>query len=326
MTSWVRKPGVAMRRPQHPHAEGGGQRVVVLLAPGFGTLGGFAPEHQAVVLAQWAALAKVGPPALMQAHHGIHRALTQGVKIDKRAEAAIGQEQIARFQQRPKQSGEHGLALPPASMHAMEQRTALQAEKTHQLEQGKAAARLLVFGLGPAFLIGRSVGHGNGGAIDQAHAASPPERSLRSIALHLIGQMRTDLIQGGGLEPGARLAAGAGLESGQRLLGKLKLKPADDPAQGVATGRAALEHLGEEGPESNSRAEEALPAVRARGIGREQSLGNEIAEGGLKLAQGAGALLAAVQEGVNGGAARPAKEQGAESGEERKLAWAWWCV
>ena len=68
---------------------------------------------------------------------------------------------------------------------------------------------------------------------------------------------------------------------------------------------------------SNPQAEEALAAVGAGGVGGEQSLGDELAEGGLVLAEGALALLAVVKERVDGAAAGPAEEQGAESGEEK---------
>jgi hypothetical protein len=193
----------------------------------------------------------------MQAHDGVGPEPGDFAQVQVRAKAPIGQEHIGRLQVRPQLARQEQLVLVDVPLGEVEQRAAALAKEAHQFHLREAAAGLLAARLRPHGLIFRGLGHGGAGAVDDLDPPPLPALFGREIAFQLLGQMGADLRQHGVRQTEARLAIAAGFGGGQRGFGIFKLPPGGDPAQGIAAGGAAFEHLRQEGPEDYHRREHA---------------------------------------------------------------------
>jgi len=152
------------------------------------------------------------------------------------------------------------------ALHPVQQRATGQAETGRQLDHGKTAAGLLRGGLGPHLLVGRGVGHGQAGAVDDVDAPTQPVIRAGGLGRELFGQMLVSGFELGQRQPGARLTIGSGaavaLRPALRRIPRLHL--ADD----LVAGTARTQDLTEKSPERQFQRIKAFPAVeavRARG-------------------------------------------------------------
>jgi hypothetical protein len=252
----------------------------------------------------------------VQAQEGLGSLLKDGTQAGEGAKAAIGQKEVAGLQPLEKRARQGGFVLVLVAVDKVQERTAGQAKEADELEPGKTAAGLLLFGLGPELLVGWGIGHGNAGAIDDLDRVSLPEVVMGKVTLELLGEMGADVFEGAILQPGARLAIAPGLRAGSLRPAALEPGPSQHAQNGIAAGRTAFEHLREESPEGNQRRKDALTTIDATGVGSEPRLGDEVAESFLELVQGASGLVV-LQEPLESGLFGFAEEERSESSEER---------
>jgi hypothetical protein len=93
---------------------------------------------------------------------------------------------------RPKVTKKLAFVHPQSSVHDFQERTAGQAEKSHQLHHGKAAAWFLAPRLRIGFLTFGRIGHRAGGAIDYFNTASQPQAVGGDIALQSLRGLAVD--------------------------------------------------------------------------------------------------------------------------------------
>lgn len=304
-------------KAQHPYGERCGKGIKLFPAPDARGSGGFGPFDQTIIAAETGSFAKIRGAHLVKTHQAIDAFFRQFANIQIGAKAAVSKEQIAGVEKFVKHACEHGLVLMQVACRRAQKRSALQAEKSHEFEQGKPASRLLILGLRPHCLIGGRVGHGNRGAIDDPDAAAFPESALRSVAMHLVGQMGSYLFQSLIFESGPCLTVGARNQAGRLLSWKAQFEPCGDPAHGVTAGGTSFEHLSEKGPEGYHGAEETIAAIYSGSGFSHEILRNEPAKSTGDRAQATLPVILAGERG-NLRAACSSEEQRAEGIEERR--------
>jgi len=140
-------------------------------------------------------------------------------------------------------------------------------------------------------LVGRGVGHGDGGAVDQADAAAVPAPVGRTPRL----QVRTGLAQQSGEQPLGEALAGFAVGAGVGRAGgpALTHQPGQEAGHGLAAGVVGVEDLAEEDPEGGDGGEGAAAAgggVGGQGLLDDRS-GGEVGEGQTGLVAPALGLL-----------------------------------
>jgi hypothetical protein len=93
----------------------------------------------------------------------------------------------------------------------LQKRSAMQAEKADDFEQGKTTAGPLAAALRPLTLVGSRIRHRQTRTIDNFDSPAQPELMVGNLALELLGHIRTDLLEHRLIESPAGLAVGAGI-------------------------------------------------------------------------------------------------------------------
>ena len=153
-----------------------------------GFVGRLGPGEEPVVFPQAFALAPVQATSLMQAKETAHPAQEQQRNQDEVAEAAVGDDQIARFEvvEQFIEQGQFMLVL--VAFGVIEQDAAAQTEDGHHLQERKTTARLLGAGLGISPLVFGRVGQTQSAAVDDFGAQAMPE--LLELRQEFIGASR----------------------------------------------------------------------------------------------------------------------------------------
>ena len=137
--------------------------------------------------------------------------------------------------------------------------------------------------MGVLLLVGDSVWHGNGCAVNDFDVTSFPEGILWDVALAAIGDVFGDVCEGFFGEFASGLAEGDCLRRGLDL-GARGDAPSLESAYDFAAGDIWRKHLSEKGPEDNWEAILATPAMGAFGGGGEEIVGNGVATSGFQIA------------------------------------------
>jgi len=145
--------------------------------------------------------------------------------------------------------------------HDVENRAAAQGEKHHEFKEGKAAALLLNWGLGIAFLVFPSirqlrrggVNRFDGPAIDLSAQAGAPVGSLSRGAHGFFQSLAWKAL------PGLNIGGVAFINPAVTVQPEQSLNMADD----LATGGSGFEYLPQKAFAGQAQAEDALAAVRA---------------------------------------------------------------
>jgi len=136
------------------------------------------PPHGDVVASSHAAEESV----LVQPHHGVDAAHRQHCEIDKRAEMAVCDHDIALSQQMRHAAPQLQFAFDQRPDHRLAECSRHQAEQGAQPGHGESAAGLLPRWLAEERLVIGRVGHRDRAAVQQQHAAVVPEvRSSRLL-------------------------------------------------------------------------------------------------------------------------------------------------
>ena len=93
----------------------------------------------------------------------------------------------------------------------MQERSAFEAEKTHQFHHGKPAPFLLIGRLRIGRLILRGVRHRQAGAIDDFDLAGKPAALAGGVGFHALSEMGVDVRKHLRRKPLAGLTVGAGV-------------------------------------------------------------------------------------------------------------------
>ena len=111
-------------------------------------------------LAEPATAAKVRlATGLMQPHEAVDAAAQQLGDIQKGTKSAIGQQYLAGLQPAPKPTCEHDIVMVHVIVDHLQKRSAMQAEKADDFEQGKTTAGPLAAILRPLTLVGSRIWH-----------------------------------------------------------------------------------------------------------------------------------------------------------------------
>ncbi|MGA7213405.1 MAG: hypothetical protein WBX20_04285 [Terrimicrobiaceae bacterium] len=147
-------------------------------------------QDEDVVLAQAFAAAKVDVSGLMQSQKAIDAAAQQRSHGKEEAETAVAQNDAEMGPELPK---ELTFVHAEGAAGKMQERSAFEAEKTHQFHHGKAACFLLIGRLRIGSLILRGVGHRQAGAIDDFDLAGKPATLTGGVGFHALSEMAMDV-------------------------------------------------------------------------------------------------------------------------------------
>ena len=196
----------------------------------------------------------------MQAHDAIDSEGAQHEHECVAAKAAVCEEDVAFFQCLDEPAGEGLFVVVFVADGVAQHCSTVQAEEADHFHDGEPAACFLLAGLGPAGLVSSSVGHGEAGAVEHAHAAfAQPEFVGEDAVCELRSDGRKELGEHFEWKSFAGLAVCAGVSVGRVFFGPIppRLRLADRFPASARWG----EHLEEEYPECGRHAEQALAAV-----------------------------------------------------------------
>lgn len=297
-----------------PHGEGVGEVGELVLAEACGRGGGFGPGLELVVGAEFFAFGDVELAPLVESDDAVDAAILEFGDGEVGAKASIGEEDVVFFQEVPQAAEEEAFVDVGAVFGPLEEGAAGEGEEADEAQEGEAATGFLGGGLGVLLLVEGSVWHGDGCAVDDFDGAAFPEGVAGGVAFAALGDVVGDGGEGFFGKFGAGIAVGDGLGGGVGV-GFAGGVPGLDAADDFAAGGSGGEDLGEEGPEDNREAVNALAAVGTLGGGGEKFVGNGIGADGFEVAQGVGEFEFFEGFGLFGfGAA--SEEQGAEGGEK----------
>lgn len=185
------------------------------------------------------------------------------------------------------------------------------------MHEWEAATWLLGGGLGVLGLVGGSIWHGDGCAVDDLDVASFPEGAFMGVAFAALGEVLEDGGEGFFGKFGAGFAVAGGLRGSLDLgIGGGGGGPGLEAADNLAAGGIWRKHLSEKGPEENVKAVMASAAVVAFGGGSQEGVWNGVAAEGFEVAQGVGGFKFFEGFGLfRFGTAT--EKQGAEGGKKR---------
>ena len=294
--------------------EGVGEGGELFFAEACGWGGGFGPGLELVVGAEFFAFGDVELAPLVESYDAVDAAILEFRDGVIGAKASIGEEDVVFFQEVPQAAEEEAFVDVGAVFGPLEEGAAGEGEEADEAQEGEAAAGFLGGGLGVLLLVEGSVWHGDGCAVDDFDVAAFPEGVAGGVAFASLGDVVGDGGEGFFGKFGAGIAVGDGLWGGVGV-GFGGGVPGLDAADDFAAGGSGGEDLGEEGPEDNRQAVNALAAVGALGGGGEKFVGNGIGADGFEVAQGVGEFEFFEGFGLFGfGAAT--EEQGPEGGEK----------
>ena len=153
---------------------------------------GLVPEDESILRPEAFAVAPVAAASLMLADHGVDlHALKRG-DIAVRAEGAIGEDDIAGTEEGEEPAEELAFMNAQGSFGPVQQGAGGQRETTDDLGNREAATGLLIGRLRENTLIGRCIGHGHAGPIDDFDRASTPALIVRDVSFQGVGGVRVN--------------------------------------------------------------------------------------------------------------------------------------
>jgi len=170
----------------------------------------------------------------------------------------------------------------------LDEGTREQAENADKAHGRKAAAGFLALALGPACLVGRGVGHGDAGAVDNLDPATMPELVGGDVRLQALSEVIMNLVQSIQGEFGARLTIGAGVRTHNSLLVRREFAApiSHHFANRFAAGTVWGMHLIQKAPKDHLQRKDASAAVGSPGIRAQERLGNGESKEIAKLGEG----------------------------------------
>jgi len=212
-----------------------------------------------------------------QAHEAVHVAGTQSGKIAERAEPTVGHEEVTRIESVPEFLEKLTFVGVSIRGDGFNQRSGEQAKDANELHGRESAARLLVRALGPTGLISRGVRHGETGSIHKFDVAAMPKSEAGDVSLHVVNQMRVNIVDHVQRDLGAGLAVSGSLRRYQRglLMREFAASVGHGFANSLPAGAARSLHLVEKAPKNNFERVETTAAVVAFARRSKQRLGDE---------------------------------------------------
>jgi len=298
----------------HAHHEGGGQLLPFALVPLADRLKGTFHADKPVAWTQAFTGTEGKLQGLMFSHEGIDPTRPERSHRGVGAEAAVSKEQIATAQMLPERGEQLRFMIMLVALSPVDEHTVGEMKKPHQFNKREATAWFLSLGLRPALLVGRGVGHGGAGPVDDLNRSAELMGAEGSL-LNLSGNTMVDLSEPRKRESAAGLAVGAGTGAGQWRIARGL--PGLQFAQRLPTGTLRTEHLGQERPEGSATAEEPLSASSAFGGWFQQARRYIVGEEAGELAQrGALKSLRLMLEPLTYRARRAAEKLPAKEREE----------
>ena len=161
-----------------------GQPVVLLFAPGVGTLG-LVPHHEPIAFAQGLARAEVDLPAGIEAHDRVDALALERSQGSVGTKAAVPEDNIATMKLGPHGAEEFNFVGMKITGGVLDQGATGQIKEAEQPHLGKTNSGLLAFGLGPDFLVLGGVGHRKSRAVDDLDFSTrEPLLRAKHIAPH----------------------------------------------------------------------------------------------------------------------------------------------
>ena len=215
-----------------------------------------------VLAAQPRAAAEVAPAVPVLPHHHVDAHPRQRHHLVERAVVAVGQQDVARLQPAVQAAEQGHLAgeLPLAGADGRVEHTpGGQGDQDDDPGDREPAPRLLVAVLGVLGLVLGGVGHADGRAVGEDHAAAVEQPGLGGVVLEAVGGVADQPGQERLGEPlaGLAVAAGVGRAGGQPAGGA----PGQEPGDGGEAGVVVAEELGEEEGEGDQGGEDPVAGL-----------------------------------------------------------------
>ena len=272
-------------RADQAHGQLLGQMRELILAPHFGALLGFGPNHEPISDPHTATETQVAFAQLVQSHHCIDAAVMQSGHRPVGAKGTIGEDDIALFQLGPKLAEELAIMGVMVAGGVFQQRAAGQGKESCHLQHREPTTRFLSVGLRPHRLVLRRVGHGDAGAVDDLHLApGQPPFALEDVAFHRPSHLSRDELQGVEGQPLPRLAIGARRDR----LGRTPIAPTPPrlhPPRHFPARTPRAQRLRHERPKGHRRRQAPQAAVDSLGRRLEQMHLKQMAEDRVKILQ-----------------------------------------